>query len=109
MASKGINPSCNAVWGDEYINTWTNATVKSISCDRSKSSSVRCIDNFKGDRQCVFDNVQINFGLEKTMPRIGLDTFTKKFEKGFVAVDCDSNPKSEYIKFHYLYSTQVNT
>jgi hypothetical protein len=107
LAARGQNPSCTAAWGDEYIKSWIKSPVASISCDNRKTSKVQCFDNYKSDRQCVFENMQINFALQEKVARPGLDTFTKKFDKGFLSLDCDSNPNPEYIKFHYLYSTQL--
>lgn len=108
--SQGINPSCDASWGDETVANWIKSTVDSIKCKPGSSSSVTCRDNENGDRQCTFKNAQINFAYMYDSPRPApAVTPSKKFKKGFFSVDCRHETADNFLKFEHLYSSALPT
>jgi hypothetical protein len=104
--SKGYNPTCDDAWGDASIKKWINGVKSGIGCKPGSTSNVTCYDNDNNDRQCVFDNVQLNFGLYRDVPRPSLLTPTKVFDPGFFSVDCKAKMEDNYFPFPHMYKSK---
>ena len=106
--ARGVNPSCNDEWGDAHILNWTKVPVTSVRCTPSATSSVKCYDNENLDRFCVMKNVRFDFSKMRFNPRPGQETPSRDFDNDFMSIDCGDGVSNSFLKWNYLFSTQVS-
>jgi hypothetical protein len=121
------NPSCNDIWGDDYITSWRKQRLEHLSCslnnkkgnisnynynnshvyDQNKSNMTCYISNDKS-KFCILEKVMINFRkFKKVRNKLG-DSYqsSKSFEKDFMTIDCNNkNDVLEQFTFPYLISS----
>jgi hypothetical protein len=109
VGSSGVNPSCDASWGDLHIKKWRSNPLPQYSCGAGSQSKVSCFANDNADKICSIENAQINFARAKKVKRAPQQTHSKQFQAGFLSSDCkasdgkgDKAPKG--FPFEHLYS-----
>lgn len=66
-------------------------------CGKGRSSKVKCMDSQSNARFCIFENTMLDFSKMTDIKRPGLPD-SRKWEKGFLATDCDqqAHPNIDY-------------
>lgn len=116
--SAGKNPTCDDNWGDISVKSWAKSkhpdVTSSSVCSNNKRSGMECFVNDKKDTYCVLHKAQINFALQRPMPKDGGKRLSREFESNFISIDCSLDSKSMEKKmvnafpFPYLFSTAVD-
>jgi hypothetical protein len=101
--SKDMNPTCNDKWGDQLIKFWRKKRINRSCKGKSK---IYCNENVNNDRFCIIEDVQINFKLMRNDTKPGIRSFSRLFEKGFIATDCD-DALPLYKQFNELHSSKL--
>jgi len=120
------NPSCNDIWGDDYIANWRKQRIEHLSCSfknkeggnynynndndikhvhNQNKSNMTCYVNNDKSKFCILEKVMINFRkYKKNINKLGM--FSKSFEKDFMTIDCNNkNDVLEQFTFPYLISS----
>jgi hypothetical protein len=123
------NPSCNDIWGDDYIANWRKQRIEHLSCSfknkeggnynynndndikhvyNQNKSNMTCYVNNDKSKFCILEKVMINFRkFKKFRKKLGNNyPSSKLFEKDFMTIDCNNeNDVLEQFTFPYLISS----
>ena len=113
------NPSCNDLWGDDYITNWRKQRIEHLSCSfnnkkgnssnnhirNQNKSNMTCYINNDKSKFCILEKVMINFRkFKKVRNKLGVNyPSSKSFEKDFMTIDCNNkHDVLEQFTFPYL-------
>lgn len=87
LVAKGLNPSCDDIYGDGFMSAWRRNQIRGL-CEDSASSKLNCVDSpVSGSRMCTFENAMMSF--RKMMKVTNADgSAIRRWEKGFLSADC---------------------